>query len=405
MGGWLPNTWGWPMALRSTHYCWKPSETVGRGLEIPVKASPTRLEPQGRWSWLFPSSATSSDCRGWHAAWLLSVAAHIVVVLLASCTRLPSASDSMIRWLVASSTVEREVIEPMPRFEVLPAELEVVVQTAVPEVTLPHILADPQVDAFSGSAGAPLQPSEVARLLRAAGTTSTGKGAASSVGLRGRGSAAGGWGAYPQFNRMLHDLRRGLDLVIVFDSTTSMGPEIDVLKIRFLQLGGLVLRALPNTRIACVTYKDIDDPIPVAYTPLTNNLHEIQRFLQAVQPFGGGPDIAEAVHLGLLQATRGYAFRRDAVKVILLFGDAPPRREDLAAAIWTAQSFAALPRAFVSTVTVRSTLPLPEFQMISAQGQGEAVALMRSDHVLQELFLLVFKQVNREQAKQFLQLP
>ncbi len=348
---------------------------------------------------------TCSRCDRLQAAVLLSIALHGVAILVAACFRLQSTHRSGVVEFLAASQASEVDLEVLPRFAVPPlTPMDSDIQHVVPDVAVPHLQVDSRMDSVAGSEGARMRPSEVGRILRAAGWTASGKNRGSGAGPRGQGDARGGQGVFRPFNKMLEDLKRGLDLVIVFDSTSSMGPEIEALKFQFLRLGQLMLRALPNTRIACVTYKDVNDPIPVAYTPLTSDLQQIHRFLRAVEPYGGGADIPEAVHLGVFQATRGYAFREDAVRVILLFGDAPPHQQEMVPMLLAVQAFAAHPKAFLSSVTVRASQPLLEFQLISAQGRGEAVALIRPDRVVQELFLLVFKQVNRGFAMQLLQL-
>jgi hypothetical protein len=47
--------------------------------------------------------------------------------------------------------------------------------------------------------------------------------------------------------------------VIVFDSTSSMGPEIETVKTRVIEIGGALLRKIPRARIGFTTYKDVTD--------------------------------------------------------------------------------------------------------------------------------------------------
>ena len=99
----------------------------------------------------------------------------------------------------------------------------------------------------------------------------------------------------------------------------------------------------------------------------------------------------------------GYTFRKAAVKVVLLFGDAPPRQDGLEKAMMLARKFSLQPNSFVSTVSVRSMQPIPEFFHIAAAGGGESM-ILGNGNILQELLLLIFRQAHREEAARLLNL-
>ena len=94
----------------------------------------------------------------------------------------------------------------------------------------------------------------------------------------------------------------------------------------------------------------------------------------------------------------------DAVKVILVFGDAPPHAAHLPESLNLVSRFSSLPKAFISTITIRSHRPLPEFQLIAAHGNGEAISFWNSEATLHELLLLVFHSGNRQKAIEFLEI-
>jgi hypothetical protein len=212
------------------------------------------------------------------------------------------------------------------------------------------------------------------------------------LGDRGAGMGAGGRGKYQRpFELFVETLRRnGLDLVIVFDSTSSMGAEIEMVKARILQIGRTLLDKIPDARIGFVTYKDITDPPVAAGIPLTNDLEQLLQFLAQVEPNGGGTDVPEAVQVGLQLAMTKSQFRSNTRKVILLFGDAPPRPIDLAVCLAVARRFRQRYHGKVSTVTCRLPQPLPEMLAIANVGGGEANVLYNHERILDELLVLVF---------------
>ena len=109
-----------------------------------------------------------------------------------------------------------------------------------------------------------------------------------------------------------------------FDSTSSMGAEVDTVKERIVEIGGALMRKLPNTLIGVVTYKDYADTPTVAGVSLTKDLAQLNAFLAGVKATGGGTVLPEAVLPGLHWAMEHSGFRPKARKVVLLFGDAPP---------------------------------------------------------------------------------
>ncbi len=302
--------------------------------------------------------------------------------------------------LQADADQERQPVQLVPRTTV---ELEL--QQEVIEVAHPHVNLANMLDSFGGEAGSYSHENSriVSHLQRMPGLFTNGMGRGSGQAERGSGYADGGAGRYqPPFESLVKELREGLDLVIVFDSTSSMGAEITALKLRIMQLGRVMLQALPETRLAFVTYKDIGDSPPIAFSELTNDLTALLRFLSFVEPVGGGFDVEEAVGLGLHQAVSGYQFRDDAHKVVIILGDAPPRRADLPYSLFMARQFHSLAKARVSTLTVRAAAPSPEFASIALVGGGESVVLVDQRNALQELLLLVFGADNRAEALQLL---
>lgn len=330
---------------------------------------------------------------------LLSVLVHGCIIWFLTFYPLDRSADDGIA-LMAQWTEEVQApvkLEP----------IDVDVQEEIPEVETPHVQVDSQLDQVAGASGAFSNRvvSFTSPLERMPGLSAVGDGLGSGEGERGLGDGVGGTGLKQRtFEELVEELRNGLDLIIVFDSTSSMGAEIQTLKLRIFHLGQALLRVLPETRIAFVTYKDIGDVPEYAYSELTSDIHRLHRFLANVEAYGGGFDIEEAVDLGLEQAIKGYEFRKDAHKVIVLFGDAPPRQDALPRILPMANSFKQQSSARLNTVTLRTNLPLPTFTAIAHFGGGESIVLNSHHQILQELFLLVFGRENRARAMEFLKL-
>ena len=202
----------------------------------------------------------------------------------------------------------------------------------------------------------------------------------------GGGSMGGGGG----WDGLLQQLRRnGLDIVITFDSTGSMGREIRQLKEQIRRIGGTLMKLVPKSRISICTYRDRGDRFVVQGLPLTGDIAEIDRYLATIDADGGG-DMPEAVHEGLAWSVKNNRFRSTARKVILLFGDAPPHRQHLDDCLSTAADFHRQNNGIVSTVTCRRTYSLPEFNQIARVGGGESFMTFDERQIMTQLLVLVF---------------
>lgn len=209
----------------------------------------------------------------------------------------------------------------------------------------------------------------------------------------GGGGMAGGGG---NWDGMIQSLRRnGLDIVICFDSTGSMGGEISQVKDQIKRIGATLTKLVPKTRIGLVTYRDDKgDEYDVKGTPLTQELQEPVSWLNDIRA-GGGGDMPEAVQLGLEYAVSKNHFRPAARKVILLFGDAPPHPEHRQICLQIASDFARQQKGIVSTVTCRNTKRLAEFVEIAQAGGGEAFLTTDEKQIMTQLLVLVFGSQHR----------
>jgi hypothetical protein len=192
----------------------------------------------------------------------------------------------------------------------------------------------------------------------------------------------------------------GLDLVIVFDSTSSMTEEIDDLKTNLSEIAKTLFAKLPKTRISVVFYRDTQDPVSVDGLPLCTSHRPIARYLTKVQAAGGGMDAPELVSLGLQTAVERNIFRPKAHKVLLLIGDAPPH--DVHKCRQWAAHFRRSLRGRVSTITCGQASPITAFNKIARSGDGESIALQKKQRIVPELSLLLFGKEHRVEAQRFL---
>ncbi|HND55188.1 MAG TPA: VWA domain-containing protein, partial [Pirellulaceae bacterium] len=222
----------------------------------------------------------------------------------------------------------------------------------------------------------------------------------------GQGDGLGGLGLDGDFKKMIENAQQnGLDLVIVFDSTGSMGAEIEGVKRQIFQIGSALLNKVPTTRISLVTYRDKGpgEQFDVQGLELTSSVSKLTQFMTPVQANGGG-DHEEGVELGLHWATTYNKFRPKARKVILIFGDAPPHSRDLAACERMAAEFHRYQSGIVTTVTIRGQRPMPEFAAIAKAGGGEAYTNQQPERLMSELLVLTFGAKHRQDVAKFFNL-
>jgi hypothetical protein len=218
----------------------------------------------------------------------------------------------------------------------------------------------------------------------------------------GGGKFAGEGGLFDDsFDGMIEYARsNGLDIVIAFDSTGSMGNEIANIKSRIMTIGGNLIKKVPSARISLVTYRDIGDEYEAKGIPLSSELRSSMTFLNLVRA-GGGGDYPEAVDKGLEWAIKSNKFRARARKVVLVFGDAPPHSDGLAKCITLADEFYRYEKGIVTMITVRNGESLPEFIEIAKAGGGSAFGLQDTQLLMEELLVQVFGEKHRKEALKF----
>lgn len=348
------------------------------------------------------SNAAQDRALEWSRAGFLSVLVHCVLLLnLALIFIRSDQDDHLLEPVLNAELLAEEVQEEPPPTVCLPPEIP---ETPVPVVSvpLPMEMAKPEIVDFPEVDTVPALDDLRKNGSRTNSEDHPGRGNNAMRPVDGVGSpevdlttGQGGW------KRMLRRLNRhGLDIVIVFDSTGSMGGEIRQVKEQMRRIGETLLKLVPTTRISLCTYRDQGDAYVVKGLPMTNQLSMIDEFLSEIRASGGG-DAPEAVEEGLRWAIENNRFRGGARKVILVFGDAPPHTKRFADCLNCAAGFRRR-GGIVSTVTCRRRSHIPEFQQIARAGDGEAFLTTDQQQIMRALLVLVFgSKYQNEVLKEF----
>lgn len=155
---------------------------------------------------------------------------------------------------------------------------------------------------------------------------------------------------------------RKLDLMLVIDTTGSMGDEI-----RYLasELASIVdaLKARHqgiDLRVGFVFYRDLGDDYVTNTLPMTRDISAAQAELRQ-RWAGGGGDYPEAMEQALIRAA-GQDWRPDAAKSLLLVADAPPHDENVGKA-WLAAEHLRAKRVHVVPVAASGVADKAEYVM------------------------------------------
>lgn len=118
---------------------------------------------------------------------------------------------------------------------------------------------------------------------------------------------------------------KSLDLMIMCDTTGSMGDELNYLKAELEDVVTRIRQENANipTRISVNFYRDDGDEYVVREFPFTTDLNAAVGAI-AEQKSDGGGDYPEAVHKAMESAVSGHDWAEDSVKVMFLVLDAPP---------------------------------------------------------------------------------
>jgi hypothetical protein len=211
----------------------------------------------------------------------------------------------------------------------------------------------------------------------------------------------GGTGFSGSFGRHMQGVREmGLDVVFIFDATSSMAEFLRQVKIKISNLAMTFKALVPTARIGLVAYRDHKDDFVTKSFPLTHKTQQLEQFLQGMDPVGGG-DQAEAVTDGLRVAINEFNWGRDSKKIILVIGDAPPHPEDMQQARELVEKFKTRMNGMVATLDTSSQnfrpqgqnpAPgvLPEFRELAMIGGGESARVIDEEKVIKQMAVLVF---------------
>lgn len=119
-----------------------------------------------------------------------------------------------------------------------------------------------------------------------------------------------------------------LDLMLMIDTTGSMGDELEYIKTELKDVVERVAKAGENIsiRVSVNFYRDEGDEYIVRYYDFRENVNECTEQMSKETANGGG-DYPEAVHTALENAVTGHNWRENAVKLCFFVLDAPPHSE------------------------------------------------------------------------------
>ncbi len=119
-----------------------------------------------------------------------------------------------------------------------------------------------------------------------------------------------------------------LDLMLMIDTTGSMGDELEYIKAELYDVVERVAKAGESIsiRVSVNFYRDEGDDYTVKFFDFREDINECIEQLKEQSAYGGG-DYPEAVHTALDNAVSGHDWREEAVKLCFIVLDAPPHSE------------------------------------------------------------------------------
>ena len=227
------------------------------------------------------------------------------------------------------------------------------------------------------------------------------KGAANSIGEQGLPFYGAGEKFSGSFARDIQGARKmGLDVVFIFDATSSMAEFLRQVKIKISNLVMSFKTLVPTTRIGIVAYRDQGEAFVTKTYPLTHKTQQLQQFLQGIDPVGGG-DREEAMDEGVRVAVNELNWDKGSKKIILIIGDAPPHKQDMQKTLDLVAKFRTQMGGMVATLdtSVQSNQPsapgasrsvLPEFRQLAEAGGGESARMVDEEKVIKQMVVLAF---------------
>lgn len=120
-----------------------------------------------------------------------------------------------------------------------------------------------------------------------------------------------------------------LDLLLVMDTTGSMGDELNYLQTELTSILGNIQQEnqAVNIRVGLIVYRDIGDQYVVKSHPFTDDIGSMQASLNS-EGYDGGGDYPEAMDQALAEAMN-FEWRQQSSRVLLLVADAPPHASEV----------------------------------------------------------------------------
>jgi hypothetical protein len=169
-----------------------------------------------------------------------------------------------------------------------------------------------------------------------------------------------------------------LDLMLVVDTTGSMGDEINYLQSELRSIISAITakhRDL-DIRIGFVFYRDLGDEYVTRTVVFDRDVGRVQGAL-ARQNANGGGDYPEAMDQALIRAV-GQEWRADAVKSLLLVADAPPH-DQLFGRAWQAAEAARAKRIHITPVAASGVADKAEYAMRAMAAATQSRYLFLTD--------------------------
>ena len=169
-----------------------------------------------------------------------------------------------------------------------------------------------------------------------------------------------------------------LDLMLVVDTTGSMGDEINYLQAELRSIIGAITakhRDL-DIRIGFVFYRDLGDDYVTRTVAFDRDIGRVQGAL-ARQDANGGGDYPEAMDQAMIRAV-GQDWRPDAVKSLLLVADAPPH-DDKFGRTWAAAEAARAKRIHITPVAASGVADKAEYAMRAMAAATQSRYLFLTD--------------------------
>ncbi len=200
------------------------------------------------------------------------------------------------------------------------------------------------------------------------------------------------------FKNTVSKLRKdGLEIMFVLDSTGSMERVLRAAKERIARMVEVLHALVPHARIGMVTYRDHGrrETYLTRSIPLSLDLYRCMNFMQDIHA-GGGGDQPEAVHEAL-QVAFQQKWHKQARRVVILIGDAPPHPKNLQRLEDMVQGFAKDGRSFLHTIVTAAQVNEPvdqstlqTFGDLAQNGSGECLTFADEGKILRSVLALAF---------------